>query len=696
MALTRQNLVICLIIFVTDCNLKLQTTASEIDASDEVADIAENILNGTFIFGGPFWKTKILSIYPDFIRNTSLILNRTLSESKSICEVIRENFMDKQCNSKLANDECYENEYSEKYSQECLDIVSLKEDDTLSRPVFHTETSNAKKKSSQNAAGILSPAKMLETQRPVASQTFGPTGYPEQRVDPTSSVVLSDKKEHRLQSGITHVPLHSRGSPLAASLLPNTTSATTPVKHTLHLPTKEPMEPTTPTDSERFLPPPITNYYFLAVGIITRTVKLSHARWCHIRNGVFDIEKLACKLPMSKNEDRLPLSDSGNRKHVETESDTPSKQEDLTATTMIPSTAIFRKKSHLFSRNIKSGPFINSTWFNNRNMTRFNYSMTTHEPQYTTWLNRTMVWSNSTVIYFTNPAWWKAVKIINISGHSCSILCLFLLIITFFLLKAEFTLMDKNLLCLSTSLLFAHLLQLNMVFFSAIPMFCKWGAVFLHLSLLVSFMWIASISFDLCITFKGNTRITPHIKNERFKKYFTVVYGLSGMIVVVCVAIGLPSEDFSGYGDQGKCFVVKFWSNLLAFTVPIVIILLASVILTVLTIYSLYSEQKRNYRALSNGTSGASARKKIIFTALVLKLSILCGFGWLIGFINGFFASVPLSVMFNIIVSLQGTFLYLFFGEQKSLVKKCFMKMQHQHQREAVAKEAANYQATAV
>ena len=229
-----------------------------------------------------------------------------------------------------------------------------------------------------------------------------------------------------------------------------------------------------------------------------------------------------------------------------------------------------------------------------------------------------------------------------------------------------------------------------------IPMFCKWGAVFLHLSLLVSFMWIASISLDLYITFKGNTRITPHVRNTRFKKYSIVVYGLSAIIVAVCVAKEVVDKDFSGYGDEGKCFVVEFWTNLFAFTFPVVIILLASIMLTALTIYNLYSKQKRCNRALSNENSGASIRRRIIVTALVLKLSVLCGFGWLIGFINGFIASVPLSVMFSIIVSFRGTFLYLFFGEQKSWVKKWLKKTKPQHRKEAVPKEATNDQTTVV
>ena len=238
-----------------------------------------------------------------------------------------------------------------------------------------------------------------------------------------------------------------------------------------------------------------------------------------------------------------------------------------------------------------------------------------------------------------------------------------------------------------------------MAFFSSIPTFCKWGAVFLHWSLLLSFIWIAAISFDLYSTFKNMRPLTLHAKSQRFKKYFVVVLGASTTIVVICVAIGIPTEDFSGYGDQGRCFVAKFWSNLFAFVVPCTITLLSSIVFTVFTIHKLHCKQKENNKVLSSGNSRASSRKKIVVTALVLKLSMLFGFGWLIGFINGFIGSTALYIIFNVIVSFQGTFVYLAFGEQKPLFQKCFKKVKCSRQGQAVSNGTdtdATYVTTAI
>ena len=667
-----------------------QTPATAQTAIDA---IVENQLNE--IVKGEAWNTAqfIFQTYPNLSQITKLIFNKTFSEGKSICELLREHFMEKECLSTSSSRRCY--------------------DSVLNANVFN-------KYGCFNATnGWLVNGKFIsESDGPVKCHvSVKPTSNLPSPADPEAPLITAPSSkisETQSQKSLVTSTTHQQSTLQTSSSSPKSLPSKTCRKHFV-----------------------VANLYFIAVNIIANTVRRSYKQWCYNRNGVFDEERLSCKfrvrptqlsppntpsLPDCKIPYQFPcrylFKTTPKRARKTFPPPPPWSTRQLREISKI-STALPRKKhsnSFPYSSDTnnslvtnekvldistgaatsetlinKSFSYTNTTWLDVRNMTGFRYSSTT-TPRHsnTNWLDRKIVWPNFTVIYFKNPAWLKTVNIINISGHSCSILCLFLLIVTYFLSKAGFTLMDRNLLCLSTSLLFAHLLQLNMAFFSAVTIFCKWGAVFLHLSLLVSFMWILAISFDLYITFAGATRITPHVRNKRFKKYLMVVYGLSTTIVVVCVVIGLLSADFSGYGDQGRCFVVKFWANLFAFTLPMVIILLASAILTVLTIYSIYSKQMQSNWTLTDGTSGgASARRKIIVTALVLKLSILCGFGWLTGFINGFIASVPLSFTFNIIVSFQGIFLYLAFGEQKSLVKTCFKRIKACRQRKimAVAKE---------
>ena len=106
------------------------------------------------------------------------------------------------------------------------------------------------------------------------------------------------------------------------------------------------------------------------------------------------------------------------------------------------------------------------------------------------------------------------------------------------------------------------------------------------------------------MVFKSLHELAPqYLCDKRFKKYSIAALGVSTTITVVCIAIGIPREDFSGYGDKGMCLICKFWPNLFAFTVPIATVMVASIILTTLTIYKLRSKEKENKKVLRMKTS---------------------------------------------------------------------------------------------
>ena len=231
--------------------------------------------------------------------------------------------------------------------------------------------------------------------------------------------------------------------------------------------------------------------------------------------------------------------------------------------------------------------------------------------------------------------------------------------------------MDRNIICLSVFLSLSHLLQLTIVFLSKAQTYCKLSAIFLHWFLLICFSWIATISFDLYRTFKAIQPITSDIKKKRFKVYCIVATMPATIIVLTCVVIGIPQADYSGYGYQGRCFIAKFWANLFAFSLPVTLVLLASIFLTVSTILRLHSQEKKSKQTFSNGNSQAPARKRLIITVLTLKLSVLFGFGWVVGFINGFLLNISLQIIFNVILSFQGTFIYVAFGCHKPIFDLC-------------------------
>eukprot|EP00794_Sanderia_malayensis_P010890 gene10890-12046_t len=274
---------------------------------------------------------------------------------------------------------------------------------------------------------------------------------------------------------------------------------------------------------------------------------------------------------------------------------------------------------------------------------------------------------NYTTIVFGNTGkkseFASSLRYINVVCHCCSLLSLGLLITSYFLAKDHFSLPDKNILCLSLSLCLSHAVQLLIVFFHENYAFCKTTGILLHWALLLVFFWMAAMSFDFFITFAKIRMPNADASNARFKKYLVMVVTTASIIVLACIFIGIPDQDYLGYGKDGKCFISEIWPNLFAFAIPVAMILLANVGLLSATIFKLRALREASNKVLSAPNSQRfSSRKKIIFSALTLKLSLLFGLGWVLAYIDGMVRSKALEVCFNLVVSLQGTFVFLAFG----------------------------------
>ena len=763
MALINRYCAIHLLLFLTERFILLEANANS------VADI-RNELNS--LLYQEEWEVRqdLQSKYPNLLQIAMGIYNKTLSSNQSLCQIISDNFMDRQCSSGMfpQNRRCL-GRFSPRQGSDIWSgcyVIQGRGDRRFRRDITQLRSTSETRPRSKNSSTV----RLKESQRVPSTQPTLQTSHPQasptqQQASLSPPELLTQMPPTKQEPPPTHPTLQTlqpQAQPLqlqTSSSPPVPTTQAPPATASKPLPTHVPLQqqittppPTVPT-TERVLPPitipigpPVANFYFLAINIIAKTVRTSYEQRCNAMNGHFDRNRLSCFIPQAPQPSirrppeteppppttmqPLPPTTHPSRPQTETLPLTtvlqlPNLDQQQLGQTSQPETRILNTseaqgrqqpipfpitqpkpqqqrptqkttKQALPSAKVKltitTPDTANFTDYSRKyfsNYTSTNSSTPTLKSliiSNTLFSSRSVSWMNFTLLPFKIPSWLKTVAVINITGHSCSIFSLCLLIATYFLLKPEFTLMDKNIVCLSSSLLVAHCLQLNMVFFSTVQMFCKWGAVFLHWSLLITFMWIAAISFDLYTTFKSIKPMTIHSKNKRFKKYAIAVLGVSTTIIVVCVAMGIPREDFAGYGDKGRCFIVKFWPNLFAFTVPIATVMVASVIFTVLTIWKLRSKEKENSKALSNGNSRASSRKKIVITTLFLKLSVLFGFGWLIGFINGFIGSVALSIIFNVIVSFQGMLIYLAFGEQRSLHRKCFKKIQSYRQRKAVSR----------
>ena len=274
----------------------------------------------------------------------------------------------------------------------------------------------------------------------------------------------------------------------------------------------------------------------------------------------------------------------------------------------------------------------------------------------------------------------RKYSILSDCGNSLSLVGIILLLLEYGLCKQRLSLFERNIVSLCCTLFLSHGLQLLVTHLNDVRYFCKAGGVLLHWALMASFMWMLTISYDIFKTFRGMHHVGSDRSSRRFKKYIIFVAMTATTVVLLCVFLGLPKEDFSGYGYQGKCFVAKFWANLFAFTVPVAIVLLTNTMLMISTLVKLRSLQKKSKKMFTTDNSkNVSSRRKVVISVLMLKLSILFGLGWLFGFIASAINSRVLMFLFIAIASVQGFLVFLCFGCHKELYSKfCQQRLPHE------------------
>ena len=269
-----------------------------------------------------------------------------------------------------------------------------------------------------------------------------------------------------------------------------------------------------------------------------------------------------------------------------------------------------------------------------------------------------------------NGAGSKSLRILNIVGNSCSIVAVLLLVVQYFICKNQFLIFDKSILSLAFCLQISHLMQLFITFFSWNKTYCKAGGIVLHWALLSSFAWMSIISFDIFKTFR-RTQLADSRSKKKYFIYLITAISASTMVVVVCIFLGIPANDYSGYGHEGRCFIGKVWANLFSFVLPVAFSLMLNTVLMITTLLKIYKSQKRGAKALAGNRSHSSnSRKNVVVSILTLKLSVLFGLGWILGFITSVSNSPILVFIFTGMVSLQGLLVFVCFGCHKLCLKK--------------------------
>uniref|UniRef100_A0A8C1KNB2 Adhesion G protein-coupled receptor E3-like n=1 Tax=Cyprinus carpio TaxID=7962 RepID=A0A8C1KNB2_CYPCA len=215
------------------------------------------------------------------------------------------------------------------------------------------------------------------------------------------------------------------------------------------------------------------------------------------------------------------------------------------------------------------------------------------------------------------------------------------------------------------SLLQAHLLfLLRGKFLSLIrrqQVLCAVIAGLLHFLFLSAFVWMFIEGVLLFICVKNLSQISSK-KREVLNSGFLCVIGYVVALVVVCVSVGLVPE---GYGSE-HCWIKHDKGFIWSFLGPVCVILALNMILFIKIVITLNSTLK----TLNAEVSQMKQSKVMVFKTLAQFVVLGCP--WILGFFSN--VSMVLEILFLILNSQQGTFIFLIYCVLNNEVRQQYRK----------------------
>lgn len=257
---------------------------------------------------------------------------------------------------------------------------------------------------------------------------------------------------------------------------------------------------------------------------------------------------------------------------------------------------------------------------------------------------------------------------------------------------------SKNLFCLTLCLFLSQLLLL--IFFTATQVreICVTAAISIHYFFLGAFFWMSAMGFDIWRTFSGQNLMRTGRESGRrgsFIKYSIFSWG--GPFVIVSLAVIADFaldygflEDFQPkYGQTGLCWISQRLPLFLYFALPVGLLIFSNLVLFSLTARTILIQKQESNRVLSrsNDSSKSNNGKNAGDEALLklyVKLALIMGLTWILGFISGFLLWDWLWYAFVVLNGLQGTFIFFAFDFKRRTLDLLKERLGIQAQKESV------------
>ena len=247
------------------------------------------------------------------------------------------------------------------------------------------------------------------------------------------------------------------------------------------------------------------------------------------------------------------------------------------------------------------------------------------------------------------------LSILTLVCIGISILCLIARIALQKYISSFQTKPGKIQLQMTIALLFAFVMLVVGPFLSGIPEACTTVAILLAYGFLAAFIWMNVIAVDTWLVFRPSSSFSRAADEGRSLLIHIICgWGIPLFLVTISIAMNYVDADekFKPEFGGSRCWYTQRYAMLLYFGVPIALSILLNIFLYVHTSVNLHKAFKNNLTAM---------KAENYHFAIYVKLFILMGITWIFGFISAFTDQTVIDIIFVILTSLQGFFLFVSF-----------------------------------
>lgn len=257
-------------------------------------------------------------------------------------------------------------------------------------------------------------------------------------------------------------------------------------------------------------------------------------------------------------------------------------------------------------------------------------------------------------------------NVITTIGIGISVICLCLHLIVFAIVKELRNLSGKNLasMCFALLIAYSSFILSNLFKDKA----CFINAIITYYFFLAAFTWMLIMSFDVWRTLRIATKELRVSSGKQWRKFFIYSFCswafpakivLIALLVDLC-PIGFVSKDLRPHFGQHGCWFGNGPAVLLFFGLPLFLILICNISFFISSAYMIYSTH-------SMTRYSASPNTKRDFR-LYARLALIMGLTWTIGIIASFANSEVLWVLFILMNTSLGLFIFIAFTCRKNVL----------------------------